>query len=107
MKKIIVLLLIALPIVSVAKKHKFVNTGYLFYVSTQKGSKPIKTEDIGRIQLLFNKYSGQEGYDVKIPLKRANVLQVIEGNKIIYIERKKINNKGKYRKLRNGEIFVY
>lgn len=76
--------------------------GYLVSSETEVRKKPNikKTENVELVNSIVNNYFVDLNFKVEKNMKNTNWFIIETDNKTVYVERKKINKKGKYRRIK-------
>ena len=77
-------------------------TGYLVATVTEWGKKPNvkKTENVELVNRIVNNYFVDLNFKVENEMKSTNRFIIETDLKTVYVERKRINKKGKYRRIK-------
>ena len=77
-------------------------TGYLVATVTEWGKKPSvkKTQNVELVNRIVNNYFVDLNFKVENEMKKTNRFIIQTDQKTIYVERKRINKKGKYRRIK-------
>ena len=76
--------------------------GYLVATMTESERKPNikKTEKVEMVNRIVNNYFVDLNFKVETEMKNCNMFLIGTEKKTVYIERKRINKKGKYRRIK-------
>lgn len=102
----IILIILTLIAIKVANAEKPVKYGYFVYISGNSQSKRIYVETVNKVtETVKLHYPNHCISDIETALKISRFYCYEDEIKYIYIELKKINSNGKYRRISNKQWF--
>ena len=95
-------MLIAISICSAQKSQSDIKTGYIVAVVTGWGEKPNvkKTQKPDLVNSIVEKYFTDLNFNVLVHMSNSNRFIIETDTKTLYVEKKRINKKGKYRRIK-------
>ena len=95
-------MLIASSICSAQKRQSDVKTGYFVAVVTGWGEKPTvkKTQKPDLVNSIVGNYFTDLNFNVLVHMNNSNRFIIETDTKTLYIEKKRINKNGKYRRIK-------